>query len=331
MSSCEGCPGYHGHAWPITCPRSRGRLTERRVPTPSQAPFPLPPSLWSLCPGIFSTLCHWRRACPLPPLLPSSVSSLCPPCCGSQSRSLDLFASLSVPCVGEPALSCVVVGQTAQVHCSPPPSSLSTSGQLLIRVAARVRPTGSSAHRRCGALASHLHRPCIAASFASVDHMPPAVLICTCVLPLLVPLPQHWNHPMAHVASPTLAVVPPPHPGGPATSTRVCPQCMGGCRCRGLRGLAPQQQKMAGCTNQRRIHAARHRAITSAAVRWPLSLSTIWVPFNNSFFSAQAPPLLPPLLPHPLLPPFSCLPARSLASLVAHAPACRRPRHSQSP
>ena len=222
MSSCEGCPGYHGHAWPITCPRSRGRLTECRVPTPQ--PAAIPPAPFPLVPlsTIFSTLCHWRRACPLPPLLPSTVSSLCPPCCGSRSRSLGLFASLSVPCPGEPALSCAVVGQTAQAHCSPPPSSLSTSGQLLIRVAAKVRPTGSSAHRRCGALASDLHRPCIAASFAYVAPMPPAVLICTCVLPLLVPLPQHWDHPMAHVTSPTLAVVPPPHPGGPATSTGVC-------------------------------------------------------------------------------------------------------------
>ena len=166
VSSCEDCPGYHGHAWPITCPRSRGRLTERRVPTAiPPAPFPLVPLS-----TIFSTLCHWPRACPLPPLLPSSVSSLCPPCCGSRSQSLGLFAFLSVPCPAEPAMSFAVVGQTAQAHCSPPPSSLSTSGQLLIRVAARVRPTGSSAHRWCGALASHLlcrffcfcgsHAPC---------------------------------------------------------------------------------------------------------------------------------------------------------------------------
>ena len=28
-----GCPGYHGQAWPIRCPRSWGRLTERRVPS----------------------------------------------------------------------------------------------------------------------------------------------------------------------------------------------------------------------------------------------------------------------------------------------------------
>ena len=26
------CPGYQGHAWPITCPRSWDRLTEHRVP-----------------------------------------------------------------------------------------------------------------------------------------------------------------------------------------------------------------------------------------------------------------------------------------------------------
>ena len=30
---CGGCPGYHGQAWPITCPRTWGRLTERRVPS----------------------------------------------------------------------------------------------------------------------------------------------------------------------------------------------------------------------------------------------------------------------------------------------------------
>ena len=223
------------------------RADSRSAGFPTPQPAAIPPAPFPLVPlsTIFSTLCHWRPACPLPPVLPSSLSSLCPPCslvppllaathhasfppcCGSLSRSLGLFASLSLPCPGEPSLSCAVVGQTTQVHCSPPPSSLSTSGQLLIRVAARVRPTGSSAHRRCGALASHLHHPCIAASFASVAAMPPAALICTCVLPPLVPLPQHWNHPMAHVASPTLAVVPPPHPGRPATSTGVCAQCRG--------------------------------------------------------------------------------------------------------
>ena len=165
MSSCEGCRGYHGHAWPIICPRSRGKLTERRVPTPW--PTAIPPAPFPLVPvsTIFSTLCHWRRACPLPPLLPSFISSLCPPCCGSRSRSLGLFASLSVPCPGEQALSCAVVGQTAQAHCSPPPSSVSTPGQLLIRVAARA--TRGKAHgllraspvwRPCIALASRLHR-----------------------------------------------------------------------------------------------------------------------------------------------------------------------------
>ena len=156
MSSCEGCPGYHGHVWPITCPRSRGRLTERWVPTPQ--PAAIPPAPFPLVPlsTIFSTLCHWRRACQLPPLVPSSVSSLCPPCCGSRSRSLGLFASLSVPCPGEPALSCAVVGQTAQAHCSPPPSSLSTSGHCQGKAHGVLR--ASPVWRPCIALASPLHR-----------------------------------------------------------------------------------------------------------------------------------------------------------------------------
>ena len=137
-----------------------------------------------------------------------------------------------------------------------------------------------------------MHRPCIAPahfhllpsssvspSFASLAPMPPPVLICTPVLPLLVPPPQHWNHPMAHVACPTLAVVPPPHTGGPATSTRVCAQWRG--MCGGLRGLAPPNQTMAGCTNQRQIHDARHRAVTNAMVCCPLSLSSNWVPFSH--------------------------------------------------
>ena len=176
-------------------------------PTPPPAAMPPAPFPLVSLSTIFSTLWRWRRAYPLPPLLPSSLSSLCPPCsllppllaathlasfppcCGSWPRSLSLFASLSVPCPSEQALSCAVVGQTAQAQCSPPPSSLSTSGQLLIRVAAKVRPTGSSANCRCGALASHLHRPCIAASFGSLAPMPPSVLICTRVLPLLLPLP----------------------------------------------------------------------------------------------------------------------------------------------
>ena len=41
----EGCPSYHGHPWPITCPRSRGRLTERPVSNPlarRHSPCPLP-------------------------------------------------------------------------------------------------------------------------------------------------------------------------------------------------------------------------------------------------------------------------------------------------
>ena len=33
QSFCGGCPGYHGQAWPITCPRSWGQLTECRVPS----------------------------------------------------------------------------------------------------------------------------------------------------------------------------------------------------------------------------------------------------------------------------------------------------------
>ena len=331
MSSCEGCSATMATRGQPHAPDRGADSRSAGFPPPSPPPFPLPPSLWSLCPPSSPPCVIGGGPAPSLPSCPPPSRRSVHPVFWSPSRSLGMFASLFVPCPGEPALSGAVVGHTVQAHCSPPPSSLSTSGQLLIRVAARVRPTGSSAHRRCGALASHLHRPCIAASFASVAPMPPSVLIYTCVLPLLVPLPQHWNHRMAHVASPTLAVVPPPHPGGPATSTGVCAQYRGGVGVGVCAVWPPGTRQWRAAGNQRQIHAARHRAITSAAVRWPLSLSTMWVPFSTSLFSVQAPPLLPPLLLPPLLPPFSCLPAWSLASLVAQAPACRRPRHSRSP
>ena len=192
------------------------------LPPPSRtAPLPLVP-LSSVFPIASPSRCH--------------PSASLPPCCGSRSQSHGLFASLSVPCPSQPAMSCVVVGQTTEAQCSPPPSSLSTSSQLLIRAAAMVGPTGPSVHRRCGALASCMHRPCplpsalassVSPSFASLAPMPHPILICTPVLPLLVSLPQHWIHPMAHVASRTLAVVPPPRTTGPATSTRVCAQWRG--------------------------------------------------------------------------------------------------------
>ena len=81
LNFCGGCPGYHGHTWPSTCPRSW-----RRVPPPSLPAFPLPPSLCSLCPPSSppSAPCPWRRACPLPywPLpccLPFSLPPISPP------------------------------------------------------------------------------------------------------------------------------------------------------------------------------------------------------------------------------------------------------------
>ena len=154
----------------MTCSRSQGKLTERRVPNPLArrlSPWPLPPgpSFHHRPPSIVGGGLDPSRAAPPPTLLP--LSSVFPiaathfasllDCCGS--RSLGVFASVSVPCAGEPALSCAVVGRTAQAHCSPPPSSLFTSSQLPIRVAARVMPTGCSVHRRCGGLASCMHRP----------------------------------------------------------------------------------------------------------------------------------------------------------------------------
>ena len=174
---------------------------------------------------------------------------------------------------------------------------------------ARVRPTGSSAHRRCGALASRLHRPCMAPSFASAAPMPPAVLICTPVLPLLVPLPQHLNHPMAHVASTTLAVVPPPHTDGPATSTGVCTQWRG-MPVRGSAGSGPREPDNGGLHEStpdpgRTPHGSHQGrgALTTVPV---LHLG----PLHAFFFCAQAPPLLPPPpLLAPLLPPFSCVPS----------------------
>ena len=143
VNFCEGCPSYHGHVWPIRCPRSRGTLAERGGPNPparrhSPCPLPsgpsvhhllhplllaaglpppvLPPSLWSLCPP--SSLS--------PPLVAATHLASLPPCYRSRSRSPGLIASLSAPCPFEPALSCAIVGETAQAHCSPPPSSLST-------------------------------------------------------------------------------------------------------------------------------------------------------------------------------------------------------------
>ena len=252
---------------------------------------------------------------------------------GRPKRHL-VFASLFVPCPSELALSCAVVGQTAQAHCSPPPPCLSTSGDLVPRVAARVRPTGSSAHHWCGALASCMHRPCIALtsfrllpssfvppSFASVAPMPPPLLICTRVLPLLVPLPQNWNHPMAHVTSPTLAVVPPPHTGGVATSTTVCAQWRG-MSVWGSARSGPPEPDNGGlheptphprCTPQS-SHQCRG-ALATVPVLHPgplfssvcsLLILFLIFPFGTFLFSTPLP--VPPLLLPPLLPPFSCVP-----------------------
>ena len=221
---------------------------------------------------------------------------------------------------------------------------------------------GSSAHRRCCALASRMHRPCIAPasfhrlpsssvspSFASLAPMPPAVLICTRVLPLLVPLQQHGNHAMAHVASPTLAVVPPPHTGRPATSTGVCAQWRGVSVWGSARSGPPEPDGglHKPTRDPRRTSQGSHscRAVLATVpVLHPVPLfssvcslllfSLIFL-LGTFFFSAQVPPLLLPLLLlPPLLPPFSCvpcLPTWSFASLVAQTPACRRPRHSPSP
>ena len=71
MSSCEGCLGYHGHAWPITCPRSRGRLTERRVPNPParrHSPCPLPSG-----PSVHHLLHPLSLAAGLPPPSPLAL------------------------------------------------------------------------------------------------------------------------------------------------------------------------------------------------------------------------------------------------------------------
>ena len=169
MNFRGGCPGYHGHAWPITCPRSWGKLTERRGPDPpthrySPCPLPFGPSIHhlvhppSLAVGLpppvlapsLSSLCPPSSL--LPPLLAATLLASLPPCCGSWSWSRGPFATLSISCPGEPALSFAVVGHTAQAHCSPPPSSLSPSSQLLIRVAPTVRPPSIAG-------AAPLHRP----------------------------------------------------------------------------------------------------------------------------------------------------------------------------
>ena len=280
VSFCGGCPGYHGPVWPTICPRSWGRLMKCRVPNPP----PRGHSACSLPSGPF--VHHLLHILPLslavdmpPPVLPPSLLpalllathlATLRACCGSQSRLLRLFASRSVPCRGEPPLSCAIAGQTAQAHYSPPPFSLSTSRHLLIRMVATVGPTGSCAQRLCPciSLASSLHhplpincplpplpptfclfvpffcffglfllplvRPCHFATLLplpSNSHplapMPLPVPISTPILPLLVPMPQHCGQPMAHIASPTLAVAPPPHTGTPATPTSVCAKWRG--------------------------------------------------------------------------------------------------------
>ena len=250
-------------------PRSRGKLMERPVPNPRLAAIPLAPFPLVLLLTIFSTLCRWPLACPLSslcppssvlaPLLATTHLAYLPPCCGSQSWSPSVFASMSVPCPGEPALSSAVVGHTAQANRSPPPSFLSSSGHLHTYVAVGVKPMGSSAHRRCSALASRMHHPCIATShshllssssvcpaFTSLAPMPPPILIYTPVLPSLVPLPKHWNHPMAHVAGRrhwpwsqhhTLARLPPAPP---------CARSGGRCRCGGPHNVPPLEPDNGG-------------------------------------------------------------------------------------
>ena len=72
VNSGEGCPGYHGHAWPITYPHSRGRLTERRVPNPParrHSPCPLPSG-----PSVHHLLQPLSLAAGLPP--PSCLALL---------------------------------------------------------------------------------------------------------------------------------------------------------------------------------------------------------------------------------------------------------------
>ena len=144
----------------------------------------------------------------------------------------------------------------------------------MTRVAARVWPTQFSVNRQCGALASGMHRPCMApARFHRLPSpslspalalIPPLVLTCTPVLRLLVPLPQHWNQPTAHVASPSKRHEPWSlhHTAMGLPRPPECVHTAGGCLCWNLCGLAPSKQTMAGCTNQHPIHSAHHKAVT---------------------------------------------------------------------
>ena len=59
-----------------------------------------------------------------------------------------------------------------------------TVGHRLIRVAATVPPTGSSAHRWCSNLASHVHHPCIALNPSSAYRLLDSILACF-LLPLV--------------------------------------------------------------------------------------------------------------------------------------------------
>ena len=113
MSSCEGCPGYHGHAWPITCPRSRGRLTQRRVPNPlarRHSPFHLP-----FGPSVHHLLHPLSLAAGLPP--PSPLALLTP----SRHSVLPVLWCLpfSLPPIPPPFLPVVGHGY-GHLACLPP-------------------------------------------------------------------------------------------------------------------------------------------------------------------------------------------------------------------
>ena len=214
--------------------------------------------------------------------------------------------------------------------------------------------------RPCIVHASPLHRPCQLPSAPfflccpffcfSGSHAPCVSHVHPCTSPLS-PAAQHWNHPMAHGTSPTLAVVPPPHTGGPATSTRVCAQWRG-VSVWGSAWSSPPEPDNGGLheptPDPRHTPQSSHHCLGALGTVPMLHLGPLFSSvcsllvffliflFSTFFFSAQArvPPLLPPLLLRPLLPPFPCvpcLPAWRLASLVAQAPACRRPRQSPSP
>ena len=313
---------------------------------PNPPPFSLPPSLWSLCPPSSpSSVVGGGPApsCPAPfPLVPlATVSPTAPP---ARRHSSCLPSSLLWVTVTWPVCPpvCTLFWLASLLLCSnwlDCTCALFASSLLLFYLKSAPDPCGCRGEERgdlrvspvrqpCIAHAPPLHRPyplpsaslllCFPFSSFSGSRAPPVPMYSP-VLPLLVPLPKHCGHPMAHAASPTLAMVPPPHTGGPATPTRLCAQWRGTSEWGSTRSCPhePDNGRLHRPTpDPRRTPKSSNQcrgALTTVPVYHlgPLfasvcSLLTFFLIFHfgTSFFSWLVP--IPPLLPP--FPPFSCVP-----------------------